>query len=89
MIIDQMMGFAGDVLTNNVSLKKFDVKKHLLREVLNTTGAEPFVPSATMIEFKNIATVKSLKDGSTIGFVCTCRGTKIVEGAEALNLGFV
>ncbi len=88
-VTDQLLKTADKYANSYVPVQKFDVPKHILREVFNTGLTEPFVPRATLVEFQYIGTLVDTITRKPAGFICTSTGHVIASGEEAESLDFI
>lgn len=88
-VTDRLLKIADRFSSTYVAVQEFPIERHLLREVLDTGLTEPFVPRATLVDFKHIGTLTSTTDGSPQGFICTSKGRVMASGEDAQSISCI
>jgi hypothetical protein len=89
MILDKISEQIQLVISEYVPVKTLPIHKHVLREILDTGDTVPFVPRATICEFKHIGSLRKSAFSSPSGLICTATADVIARGDEARAIGFV
>lgn len=88
-VTDRLLKIAERFSSTYVAVQEFPIERHLLREVLDTGLTEPFVPRATLVDFKHIGTLTSTTYGSPQGFICTSKGRIMAIGEDAEGISCI
>lgn len=90
-ILESIGGELMESLQTHIPVKHFTTRKHLVREIFNTSHSESFKPRASLLEPIHLGSLTPKKFGSNQkkGFICTSTGEMIALGEEAKNIQFI
>lgn len=82
-VLEELISGANEVISKGLPTFKPNIRKHLIKEILNTTATEPFIPRALVVDFVAVACLRCIKTNEPKGLVLTSTVNVVALGAES------
>lgn len=84
-IMEELIKGSNEVVSKGLTTFKPNIPKHLIKEILNTTATEPFIPRAMLVDFVSVACLRDKKTHQPMGLVLTSKVSMVALGQNATD----
>jgi hypothetical protein len=90
-VLESLAGELAETLQTHIPVKEFNTRKHIVREILNTSKSEEFKPRASLLTPIRLGSLNpsQFSPSQKKGFICTSRGEVLAIGKEVANFEFI